>query len=180
MPQITMPRITWLLLSTAVSFNAASAAAPESLIKYELRVDGFGPVRVGMSPSEASKKLGIPLNLGRPPDENDRSCHYVFPEGKFEDIGFMVQNGRITRIDIYSNKINASHKIRIGSNESQVKKAYLGKIRESIHPYIGKDGKYLTVEVKPGYAFVFETDRGRITTLRAGTREAVQYIEGCQ
>lgn len=176
-----MPRITLtiLLILIAASFSAAYAAGQEFLSKYKLQVDRFGPVIVGMAPNEASKKLGIPLTLGRPPDEDDSSCLYVYPEGKFDDIGFMVEGGRITRIDIYSNTIAATGAIHVGDDESLVKKAYPGKVKEEIHPYIGKDGKYLTVEVKPGYAYVFETDRGRITTFRAGKLASAQYIEGC-
>ena len=73
-----------------------------SLTKYSLMTNGFGPVLVGMIPNKASEKLGIPRAMGRLPDEDDSSCHYVYPDGKFEDIGFMVQGGCITRIDIYS------------------------------------------------------------------------------
>lgn len=180
MPQIVVFRVLAIVLLTAVcGGGVVYAQSAELLTKHQLLVDRFGPVLIGMTPNEATKKLGVPLTLGRPPDEDDVSCHYVYPEGKFEDIGFMIQGGRITRIDIYSKTIMETHGIRIGDDESRVKKSYPGKIKETPHPYIGKEGKYLTVELKPGYAFVFETENGRITTFRAGTREAVQYIEGC-
>ncbi len=174
-----MPRITLIMLLIAACFSAAYAAGQELLSKYELQVNRFGPVTVGMAPNEASKTLGIPLTMDSPPDEDDSSCHYVYPDGKSDDIGFMVEGGRISRIDIYSKTIAATGAIHVGDDESLVKKAYPGKVKEEIHPYIGKDGKYLTVEVKPGYAYVFETDRGRITTFRAGKLASVQYIEGC-
>jgi len=134
---------------------------------------------VGMAPNEASKRLGIPLTLAGPPGEDVSGCHYVYPDGKFNEVGFMVEAGRITRIDIYSKTIAASGAIHIGDDESFVKKSFPGKVREEIHPYIGKDGKYLIVELKPGYAFVFETDRGKITALRGGKLASVMYIEGC-
>ena len=78
-----------------------------SLFKYELKADSFGPVKFGMTPTEASKLLGVPLSLGRESDEDDMACHYIFPNGQPGNIGFMVEDGRITRIDIYSDKIAA-------------------------------------------------------------------------
>lgn len=120
----------------------------------------------------------ICVRTDSPADEDDRSCHYVYPDGKSEDIGLMVQGGRITRIDIYSKRIIETHGIHIGDDERRVTKSYPGKVKEAVHPYIGKEGKYLTVELEPGYAFVFETAKGKISTFRTDTREAVQYIEG--
>ena len=174
-----MPRIARVILLAALGLDVAYAANPESLTKYILKVDSFGPVTVGMTPNEASIKLGIPLALAGPPDEDTSECHYVYPNGKFDEVGFMVEGGRITRIDIYSKAIATSGGIRIGNDEDQVKKFFTGKVKEEIHPYIGKDGKYLIVELKPPYAFVFETDRGRITAVRGGELASVKYIEGC-
>jgi len=175
-----MPRLTLVMFLIIVCCSAANASRQELLSKYILQADKFGPVMVGGPPDEASKTLGITLTSGVLPGEDDRSCHYVYPEGKFGDIGFMVEDGLITRIDIYSTAIAAKGTIHIGDDESLVRKVYPGKVKEEIHPYIGKDGKYLIVEVKPGYAYVFETDRGRITTFRAGKLASVKYIEGCQ
>lgn len=167
------------MLLIAGCFSTACAASREHLSKNNLELDRFGPVKVGMTPSEASTGLGIALISGNPPDEDDTACHYVYPRGEFGDIGFMVENGRITRIDVYSKIIAASGNIHVGDSESLIRKNYPGKIKEEIHPYIGEQGKYLILELKPGYAYVFETDSGRITTFRAGKLDSVKYIEGC-
>lgn len=155
------------------------AYGQNQLFSITLREDGFGAAKIGMTPSEASDALGIPLTLGREPDEDDIACHYIHPNGEYEDIGFMVIGGRIVRIDVYSDKISAIGKIRIGDSETVVNEAFPNKVRETIHPYIGKEGKYLTVDVTSQFSFVFETDLGTITRFRSGTIEAVQYIEGC-
>ena len=151
----------------------------EKLNTYQLEVDRYGPVQIGMTPQEASTKLGISLVPADLPSEEDIVCHYVYPEGKFDDVGFMVEYGHITRIDIYSKKISSVGAIHIGDSETAVKQAFPGKVKEEIHPYIGSEGKYLIVETKKGFAFVFETDRGKVTTFRAGRLSSVQYIEGC-
>lgn len=174
-----------ILLTLVIVLSFASnvlAGQKNSIPIYGLQVDRYGPVVISMTPAEAAKQLKIPLIPERPLDPEDKEsqgCHYEYPSGGIQDIGFMVENGHITRMDVRSNKISAISKIHIGDSEESVKKAFPGKVAEEIHPYIGKEGKYLIVEIKPGYAFVFETDRGKIITFRAGRLPSVKYIEGC-
>ena len=172
--------LTLAIVSCLVSIVLAGTKTPLPL--HKLQVDRYGPVVIGMTPGEASNKLKLPLIPERPLDPHDKesqACHYEYPSGDYQDIGFMVEDGRITRIDIRSKKISTMNNIRIGDSEETVKKAFPGKVREEIHPYIGKEGKYLIVETKPGYAFIFETDRGKITRFRSGKLSSVRYIEGC-
>lgn len=151
----------------------------EKIFKYQLQIDRFGPVIVGMTPKEASAKLGIPIAPIDPPDEDESACFYIFPKGMSADIGFMVEEGRITRIDILSKRISSMNGIRIGDSENSVRKAFSGKFKEEVHPYLGKEGKYLIIEPTPGFGFIFETDKGIITFFRSGKMKSVQYIEGC-
>ncbi len=114
-----------------------------------------------------------------PPYEEQQSCYYASPEGHSEDIGFMVEEGCITRIDVFSRKIPSVKGIRIGDSEKAVKKAFPGKVKEEPHPYLENDGKYLIVETKSGFGFIFETMRGKVTTFGSGRLTSVRYIEGC-
>ncbi len=167
--------LLWLVL-----FCSGIAIAGEAdLSKYRLRVDGLGPIEIGMTPDAASAKLGVQLISLDIPDEGDGVCQYFYPDGKYDDIGFMVEDGRITRIDVYSKTVPTSDGIRVGDSETSVRKHFPGHVKESMHPYIGKEGKYLTVEPKPGFAFIFETENGSITTFRSGKPDSVRYIEGC-
>lgn len=144
---------------------------------YELRVDGLGPVKIGMHTEEAAKMLGVPLRRS-PDDAASAECHFVYPKGNNNDTGFMVEGNHITRIDIGAEGIPSTGGIRVGDAESDVRRAFGGTVKEEQHPY-EEEGKYLTVEVKPGYSFVFETNRGRITRFRAGQSSSVVYVEGC-
>jgi hypothetical protein len=161
------------------SANIAFAGGKTDSRNYPLQVDKYGPVVIGMTPVDASAKLSTSLNPAVQPDAEDQACYYVYPGGNFDDIGFMVEDGRITRIDIYSKKISSVGGIHIGDSEESVKQIFPGKVKEENHPYIGKEGKYLVVVIKPGFAFVFETERGKITTFRSGRVSSVKYIEGC-
>ncbi len=174
-----MHGIKFAIFLIVLLLTTVDAGSQDSLFRHELKIDRFGPVKIGMTPIEASKLLGIDLTPGKETGKDDAACHYVYPNGKFGDIGFMVENGRITRIDIYSIKAAAIGGIRVGQSESAIRKVFTGAVTETVHPYIGKEGKYLTIEDQLGHAFVFETDKGTITRFRAGEKKSVQYIEGC-
>jgi hypothetical protein len=174
-----MRRILLSLIIVSCCASIVLAGTKTFLPLHKLQVDRYGPVNIGMTPEEASAKLNVPLVPEGFLDDDSQACHYVFPSGDYRDIGFMVEDGHITRIDIRSKKISTINNIRIGDSEETVKKAFPGKVLEEIHPYIGKEGKYLIVETKLGYAFIFETDRGKITRFRSGKLSSVRYIEGC-
>lgn len=173
--QITGVVITTVLVATGLAF----AADLKKLEKQQLQVDRLGPVTVGMTAKEASAKSGINLKETEPSDSGNEGCYYVYPNGKYGDIGFMIEKERITRIDITSRKIASIGGIRVGDTESAVNKAFPGKVKEQAHPYLEGDGKYLVIKIKPGYGFIFETEKGKVTTFRSGKFESVQYVEGC-
>jgi hypothetical protein len=157
----------------------AFARGKESLTKYLLQADRLGPVSIGLTPTEASAKMGIHLETSASPDEEEQSCYYVSPQGYSKDIGFMVEEGCITRIDIISRRIASVRGIRVGNSENAVKRAFPGMVKEEPHPYLEEDGKYLVIEIKPGFGFIFETLQGKITSFRSGRLSSVRYIEGC-
>jgi len=170
-----IPAIPIVLFASGVAF----ASDLKKLEKHQLQVDRIGPITVGMTAKEASAKSGINLKETDPSDSGNEACYYAYPDGKYGDIGFMIEEERITRIDIESRRIASVGGIRVGDTEEAVKKAFPGKVKEQVHPYIGKDGKYLVVKTKPGYGFIFETEKGKVTSFRTGKFESVQYIEGC-
>jgi hypothetical protein len=144
---------------------------------FQLQVDRYGPVEIGMTPEEAFAKLGAALPDAFYDDE-DEDCYYTSPYVG-DDFAFMVVKGRIARIDVFLAGIESEGGIRIGDSEEAVRRAFPGRVKEEPHPYLDEEGKYLIVETKPGFAFVFETDKGKVTTFRSGELEAVLAIEGC-
>ena len=54
-------------------------------------------------------------------------------------------------------------------------------VRVEPHPYDGPVGQYLIVDAldAPGLRLIYETDGDRVTSFRAGRRDAVDLIEGC-
>lgn len=163
------------LLATSPAF----AADLKKLEKQQLQVDRLGPITVGMTVKEAAEKSGIKLKETEPSDSGNDACYYVYPDGKYGDIGFMIEEEKISRIDITSRKFASVGGIRVGDTEAAVKNAFPGKVKEQPHPYLEGDGKYLIIKLKPGYGFIFETEKGKVTSFRSGKFESVQYIEGC-
>ena len=139
---------------------------------------GYLGVQVGMSVSEANDKAALNLSAGHDLDEDELNCHFVFPSGADSPYGFMVVEGRITRVDIWQDDINTSTGLGVGSSESEVLRAYPNQVEVSPHPY--SDGHYLTVSIADGYAIIFETDGSEVERYRAGSYPSIEWIEGCQ
>jgi hypothetical protein len=171
----TLAKMMWSTICCATVISAG----PIKLLKIQLKVDRFGPIKIGMTPKEVSKIIGIPVIPYDSLEGDDSSCFFVSPNGYSKDIVFMIENGRITRIDVTSKNISVAGKIHIGDDEKKVTDMFKEKVQEAEHPYIGKDGKYLTVFTKPGFAFLFETEKGKIISFRSGDSASVKYIEGC-
>jgi hypothetical protein len=147
--------------------------------KFYIHSNGYGPVIIGMTVDAASNKLGIPLKYASPPDEDSIHCDYVYPNGDYKSIGFMVEDGVITRVDIYNNSVSTDKGITVGSSEKNVYQKYGKNIIEKIHPYLGKDGKYLIFTTAKNHQIIFETKKATITRFRTGKLPSVAYIEGC-
>lgn len=143
-----------------------------------ISVKGFKGVTIGMTVAEASEAYGSPLT-GTPAPEDQGSCYYVGPGESAGPFSFMVYDGHIARIDIDGPGILTLAGIGVGSLESEVQKAYPGKVKVSPHPYSGPEYHYLTVNPQKGFAIIFETDGKKVTSYRTGKLPQVRWIEGC-
>jgi outer membrane protein assembly factor BamE (lipoprotein component of BamABCDE complex) len=172
---MNMKRILLLQLAIAFVFIFCLSAYGQSNRKSRnvLSFNSFGAVKVGMTVSQASKALGIPLVT---PEEVNKDCYYVSPKQRFKEIDFMVTNNRIARIDTNSNKYMTSEGAKVGDTEMKIKRLYKGRIKVSPHKYV--DGHYLSVE-QGKFEIIFETDGKRVTSIRAGKSPEVGYVEGC-
>ena len=144
----------------------------------KLAINGIGPIRVGMTiqQAEASARTRL-LSQG----DKLGNCWYVNPQGGPRDISFMVIDGQIARVDIYSNsRITTVSGARIGDSEDRMKSLYA--VRITPHEYV-RGGHYLTFiptdTSDRQYRMVFETDGKRVKLIRAGRLPEVEYIEGC-
>jgi hypothetical protein len=163
-----------LTLALTLIFSPASAGQNLGKVKYLVSYSGFGPVKVGMTPSEASKELGIPLER----EEEEGDCSYVAPKRSIKGVSFMVIGKRIARVDVFERGYATDRGAQVGDTEARIMRLYRGLVKVSEHPYV--DGHYLRVDMKGGRrSILFETDGKRVTSFRAGNSREVSYIEGC-
>ena len=103
-------------------------AAPKiDLARYGLTVDGIGPLRIGMTPSQAQDALGIKVDIAR-----GTTCAVgIFPAGP---AGVQLSFGRDDRLEAIRVTRRASvamataSGIQIGSPRADVLRAYAGQI----------------------------------------------------
>lgn len=158
-----------LLLGTL----AARALGADSWV---VRETGVGPVKIGMTLGQLKAALHEKLVEQ---DSGSEGCYYVTATGH-DHISFMIEDGKIVRVDVDERGIPASSGLQVGDSEVRAQKIYGPKLKVTEHKYVDT-GHYLTVRSEDGkYGIRFETDKGKITTFYAGTYEAIQYVEGCE
>jgi hypothetical protein len=146
--------------------------------KFVVSYDSFGPVKIGMTLSQATKALGVIVARDVAGYEGNQ-CYYASPKHGFKDIGFMMSGRRIVRIDINNKDYTTDAGAKVGDSEARIKRLYKGKYKIEQHKYVD-EGHYIEIEMKDGkYSIIFETDGKRVVTYRVGKREEVGYIEGC-
>ena len=115
-----------------------------------------------------------------PTEKEDQGCFYVHPSNH-PQIGFMIEDGRLVRIDVDHPGISTSEGIQVGDSESHTLKVYGEVLKVEPRAYMEEDGHFLTARSRDGrYGVRFETDHGKITGFYAGRYDAIQYIEGCE
>jgi hypothetical protein len=172
---LTLTTITLALSSLAGTVLAQAKLTHQS----KVFINGIGPVRIGMTVSQAARAAGTRL-VG---DSPNNTCYYVSPQKQRKHIGFMVNGDRIARVDIYKgSQITTVKGAKIGDTEARIKSLYPGQIQVTPHKYV-PGGHYLTFIPKDRsdqkYRVVFETDGKRVTVFRAGKLPEVEYVEGC-
>lgn len=147
-----------------------------------------GPIRFGMSLSEVRQLIGDPnasLFVSDPDNPlGNRGCTYLESPRLPEKMGFMFDNLRVVRVDVFSRSVaQTASGARVGDTEERIKALYPGQIRVEPHPYDLENGHYLIFVPKDRsdrmYEIVFETDGKHVTQFRAGFSSATALIEGC-
>jgi hypothetical protein len=145
---------------------------------WTIRLDGVGPVRFGMTLADARAALGDSLLVAPPGGE----CGFTVPRGAPAGVRFMVERGRIVRVDVNSSGVRTAAGAEVGMSEAEVRGRYPVGLRVLPHKYDPK-GRYLELQgTVPGDSarrLIFETDGQRVVRYRAGITPAVEYVEGC-
>ena len=138
---------------------------------------GIGAVQVGMKPGEASRHLGEALlpKEGRLVNEG---CYHLHPASQ-PTLEFMVEGGRIVRVETADKRYRTWSGVRVGDTEEAARAKYGSRCEVMGHKY-DPAGHYLVVRsTDKALALVLETDGKTVTYIRAGRLPAAEYVEGC-
>ena len=151
-----------------------------------LSLDGIGPVDIGMTLEQASAAAGVPIRLLDTPA--GPVCRFAVPDrssGTGDELGFMVLDGRIVRVDVGRmgpDRVRTVSGIGKGNTEAEVQATYPGRIRVEPHPSIpnGRNLVYVPNDPALGHLrMIFETVDGTVRAFRAGLAEQISWTEGC-
>jgi hypothetical protein len=165
-----------IVLAIAVSGAAAQQPKKKTSNAWELRVDGIGPVSVGMSLPQLNNLLNEKFAVPTEPDEKD--CFYV-STAAHPHVSFMIESGRVSRVDVNRPEVPSDRGARVGDSENEIRKIYGSKMKTEPHAYSAADGGHYLTFRSGQYAIRFETEKGKVRSMYSGRYPAVQYIEGC-
>ena len=157
-----------------------TAAVPTPVTEADaLRIDGLGPMTIGMHVSEVERATGMEVDIS---SDFSPQCRYGQLVDGPRDLFLMFSRRVLVRIDIGSDSaIQTDTGIGVGDPISAVEDVYGDELERELHPYLGDRGSYLIFDPEPedGLLIIFETNRRSVTSFRSGFDEQVRYIEGC-
>jgi hypothetical protein len=154
-----------------------TTAAPPLSGSSRLRIDGLGPIDIGMTVVQARAAAGVELAA-----ETTPHCTILTPRTP-EGVAFIVTtpaSGRIELIIVKSGPIATLSGIRVGSTEEQVMAAYPGRIRV-VNPTLPVH-RLIYEASDPAFAdrvVVFVIDSGRVASMYSGLRNHAEADEIC-
>ena len=144
---------------------------------WGVTLDAAGPVRFGMTASEASSAAGGAAANSAPADS---TCRYWVPEGAPAGLRLMMENGIVVRAEVDSAGITTVSNLGVGSPVDSVVVAIGPSLQVSPHKYRWEEGwRYLSVGDDSVHRLIFTVDSHVVRSFRAGVLPAVEYVEGC-
>ena len=175
-------RIIRVVVAMSVLAMAAPAAAQQQPV---LESGGIGKVRIGMAVKEAERTMGVRFR-SLIPAYGEGCWLAVRADGVDPGLSYMVENGRITRIDVSTPRegtaptIATAKGIGIGSTQADVELKYGSSGVSAPAPYGQSDGdRWITVEGTPALGIVLSISGGKVTSLWSGRRQSIAYTEAC-
>jgi len=176
--RIVVAGLLFVSMACSGSQKPAPSPANESTVgAWTVTPAGIGPVRAGMTLTDANAKIGNILETIGPLQP---ACDYVTPAQHKPDVLFMIVNGHVRRIDVRDSSIATENGARIGISEDSLLALYKGRFAIGAHKYT--NGHYIVVQPAvptDSFRIVFETGDGRVTTFRSGLEPQVEWVERC-
>jgi hypothetical protein len=152
-----------------------------------LTSQGLGPVRVGMTVRQAGLALGTKLKVDT--DGDSDACRYAWrADGLDENVAYMVEGGRITRIDVFHPdktthpelSVLTTAGIGLGSSEESVRRAYGNGVKVKPSFYADSGLEFRVKDFHKQRGLFFAVYEGKVEHIRAGRIPSIDYVEGCE
>ncbi len=166
----------------AGSIPVSATSDPKLTSTSTITTGGLGPVRVEMTVEQATEAAGRAIIA--PTDAAiaaSPGCGFARVDG-IDGVGFMLIDGVIKRVDVFSGPTSTASGAKIGSTEQEIMDLFPDIITVGPHQYV-ENGHYLTLtptaETLQDFRVVFETDGAVVTSYRSGKTPQVEWVEGC-
>ncbi|MGO4378369.1 hypothetical protein [Pseudoduganella sp. RAF53_2] len=169
-----MQKTIMALLALASGLACAQAQAGN----WVVRVDGAGPLKIGMKFDTVNRVLGDHMERTPPPLRANGNCFYVRPADD-PSLMLMFVDDVLRRVHAVEEGSASERGVAVGDSVEKVRQIYGEAVKDEPNAYDASE-HYLTVHTGGGqYALRFETSKGRISALYAGDWRQVQWTEGC-
>lgn len=167
-----------LCLGLVVMAGPVNAGVYDKTDLWRAGVNQLGPVQIGINREE----LGLLVGELEQQKGDGEGCVYFSPLNGEKDVSFMLFEGRLVRIDVYSRRTETLSGLRVGDSAERIKQIYADNVKimdQEDNP--SGELLYLT-SGKPefrNYRLVFEVNHGIVTDYRLGLLPYVNWKGGC-
>lgn len=149
----------------------------------KIRVDGIGPVRIGMTLEEVTRVAGVPLRAG-----NRASCRTLSTDAVIPGLVFVsLQGDRLDYIEVASKGLLTEAGVGVGSSVQEVENASPAEVHGRVAMINGVKASSSTILVlrSPDSAFsdralAFYATDGVVSRVKAGAVGAVTDAASCE
>lgn len=163
-----------LLLAATLASPAAQAA------DVVLTMNSYGAIRVGMPVAEVQRelrKLGH-KKLPKPGRVAKTGCSRYDAS---KDLGFLMENGKVVRIETREANVVTPSGLRIGSSLERVRHALGSRIEDTPHPSATEPEARSIVLISGDEQFAIRVEAAqRVTELYAGAAGAIRSPKTCR
>ncbi|TCP11075.1 hypothetical protein EV674_1491 [Simplicispira metamorpha] len=130
-----------------------------------------------MTIAEAESLLKFKLNTF----ENkplDSECDYVSASGRHEGLDYMIQQGKISRIEVSDHAIKTKSGAKVGDSTSKLKELFGSQLEIERHKYDDTGFYYYIWEIGKRHGVKFEIAADKVRKIYVGD-ESIDLVEGC-
>jgi hypothetical protein len=176
-------RILGLVAATVLTLAAASpAASAEGLAGARLSPLGLGPVRVGMTPEQASQAAGITFDVGAPDEHGcvDWPTPGLAPYSA--QLLSFAGDRTLGLVLLMNRRVATTRGVRLGDSVRKLRRRYRHHLRHGSTASLGGGSEFLFYDRRRNgvtYTLEFGLYKGKVSAMTAATRHTIKTFGEC-